>query len=889
MSKLGATAALCLFLLTSCGGDSGGPSNDPPPVSLVLVSPGSANLLVGETEQLTVTLTDVNSNPLTGRPVVWRSTDNSRATVTSAGLVTAHGPGPVTITATSEAKVGSASVVVNPVPVATVSVVPASATLGMGTTSQLSAVTLDSIGQPLSGRVVTWSSNNEAAVTVSTTGLASAVGLGSAVITAASEGKSGTATLTVNPIPVASVTVTPATVSVAVAATTTLIATTRDANGVVLPGRVVSWSSSDTTRAVVSATGVVTGVRKGSVTITATSEGHSNTAAVTVLPGAPALVTVSPNPLVLTPGSTGQLTALVQDASGDTLNASVAWNSPNGAIATVTGTGLVTGVAEGTVIITATSGGIAGTDTVVVTAAPVASITITPVGGSVGVGATIQFAATPRDSQGLPLVRPVQWATSDPALATISPSGLVTGIGVGPVLIIASSESVSDSVTLDVEFEAVASVAVDPADISIGAGLAVQLSAAVIGTSGDTLVNRQVTWASSAPGIASVDSNGLVTGHAVGSATITATSEGVDGTALVTVQVILAFPALDGGYTHTCSLTPNGVTYCWGQNDEGQLGSGLAGSSSAVPIRVSGSVAFATLYPGGLHTCALTAAGVAWCWGSNQTGQLGTGDTVTSTVPVPVSGGLVFTQLTGGFAHVCGLTSGGAAYCWGSNNAGELGNGTTSSHLVPTLVSGGHQFLALSARGAHSCGLTTTGETYCWGKNTQGELGDGTRTNRSIPVLVQGGLTFSSITTGAQHTCALTAAGAAWCWGDNNTGEVGDGTSTDRLTPVPVNGGVVFQQLKARGTHTCGIDASGDGWCWGENHRGQLGDGTLVNRTSPALVVGGYTFTDISSGADFSCGVASSILYCWGDNSSGQLGNGSFNDSSVPVKVLGQP
>lgn len=889
MSRLRATVGFGLFLLISCGGDSSGPSEGPPAVSLVIVSPGSAALLLGATEQLSVTITDVFANPLNGRPVVWRSSDNGKATVTSTGLVTAVSVGPVSITATSEGKIGSASLTINPLPVASVAIVPAGATLGLGTSSQLSAITKDSTGQPLAGRPVSWSSDN-AAVTVSTTGLVTGVGLGTASITATSEGKSGTATITVNPIPVATVTVLPGNATVAVAANTTLTATTKDANGNVLPSRVVFWSTSDSGKATVSASGVVTGVAKGSATITATSEGHSGSATITIVPGAPAFVTVTPNPLTLAAGDTGRLVAVVQDASGDTISAAVSWSSATGATATVSGSGLVTGVSEGTVLVTATSGGITGADTVIVTPAPVATVTMASPGTHLGVGATIQFSATPRDAAGQPLVRVVGWSSSDTTVATVSATGLVTGVSPGNVVISATCEGKTTSDALVVEYESVASVAVDPSTAAVGAGLAVQLTAHVIGTSGDTLVNRVVTWSSSAPNIASVDTNGLVTGHVTGSAAITATSEGVDGSATITVQVNLAFPALDGGYSHTCSLTSTGVTYCWGLNTEGQLGSGVISPGSAVPILVTGGVTFASLYPAGRHTCALTSSGAAWCWGSNARGQLGNGDTLTTAAPVIVAGGHSFSQLTGGFSHVCGLAAGGAAYCWGSNTQGELGNGNTTQRVLPTLVSGGHQFVALSARGAHSCGIDTAGETWCWGKNADGELGDASRTNRTVPVLVQGGLAFTSMTTGAGHTCALTAAGAAWCWGDNLVGEIGDGSLVDRLTPTPVGGGIVFQQIKARGTHTCGITAGGTAWCWGENNGGQLGDASTINRTAPVLVSGGFSFTDISSGANFSCGVTSStVLYCWGENTAGQLGNGSFANSSVPEKVLGQP
>jgi uncharacterized protein YjdB/alpha-tubulin suppressor-like RCC1 family protein len=890
VSRMRATVGFGLFLLASCGGDSSGPSDGPPAVSLVLVSPGTAALLVGATEQLTVTITDVYAKPLTGRPVVWRSSDNAKATVSSSGLVTAVSPGPVSITATSEGKTGAASLTVNPLPVATVAVLPAAATLGLGTSSQLSATPKDSTGQPLTGRTVTWSSDNTAAVTVSPAGLLSAVGLGTAIITATSEGKSGTSSITVNPIPVASVTVSPSGATVAVAATTTLTATTKDANGAVLPGRVVFWSTADSGKATVNGNGVVTGVSKGSVIITATSEGQSATATITIVPGAPAFVTVTPSPMSVAAGDTSRLVAVVQDASGDTLAAAVTWNSVHPTTASVSSSGLVTGILEGTAVITATSGAIVALDTVFVTPAPVTEVAIASGGTHLGVGASLQLVATPLGAQGQPLQRLVTWASSDSAVATVSSSGLVLGMSPGNVTITATSEGISAGNDLVVEYEAVASVILDPSSVAVGAGLAVQLSATVIGTSGDTLINRAITWSSLSPGVASVDSNGLVTGIVAGSATIDATVEGVTGSAAVTVQVQLAFPALDGGYSHTCSLTASGITYCWGLNTDGQLGSGAVSPSSAVPILVSGNESFASLYPGGLHTCALTSAGTAWCWGGNLRGQLGSGDTVGSAVPVAVVGGLLFTQLTGGFNHVCGLTAGGDAYCWGGNSQGELGNGSTTQRVTPTLVSGGLQFVALSARGAHSCGLTASGTAYCWGKNADGELGDGTRTTRTTPVAVIGGLTFTSITTGAGHTCALDSAGAAWCWGDNALGEIGDGTATDQLAPVAVQGGTLFQQIKARGGHTCGIDGSGSAWCWGENNGGQLGDGSTTNRDAPVQVLGGHAFTDVSSGASFSCGVTSStVLYCWGQNAEGQLGNGSYANSAVPVKVLGQP
>ena len=254
------------------------------PVATVTVSPASVSLQMGQSSQLTATPKDANGNPLTGRAITWSSSNTAIATVSGSGLVTGvAGGGPVTITATSEGQSGSASVTVTTVPVASVTVTPPSASVQVGQTAQLTATLKDANGNILTGRTVTWSSNQTTVATVNATGRVTARAAGSATITATSEGQSGTSSITVTAVPVASVTVTPATASVAVGATVQLTATPKDANGNPLTGRVITWSSSNTAIATVSGSGLVTGVAAGGpVTITATSEGRSGSAAVTV-------------------------------------------------------------------------------------------------------------------------------------------------------------------------------------------------------------------------------------------------------------------------------------------------------------------------------------------------------------------------------------------------------------------------------------------------------------------------------------------------------------------------------------------------------------------------------------------------------------------------------
>jgi uncharacterized protein YjdB len=342
------------------------------PVAAVGVAPSSATIVTGATLQLQPTLTDSAGNVLTGRTITWSSNNGPVATVSSSGLVTAAGTGSATITATSEGQSGTAGITVTTVPVASVTVAPATLSLQTGQTGQLTATPKDANGNSLSGRVVTWSSNNTSVATVNGSGLVTAGATsGSATITATSEGQSGTATANVTFIPVASVTVSPASASPQVGQTTQLTATPKDASGNPLSGRAVTWSSNNTTVATVNGTGLVSAKAAGSATITATSEGQSGTASITVTQVPVATVTVSPASASVQVGSTVQLSATTKDANGNILTGrTVTWSSSDTTIAKVGGTGLVTGQGAGSATITATSEGKSGSAAITVTAQP---------------------------------------------------------------------------------------------------------------------------------------------------------------------------------------------------------------------------------------------------------------------------------------------------------------------------------------------------------------------------------------------------------------------------------------------------------------------------------------------------------------------------------------
>src|SRR5690349_17849694 len=184
----------------------------------IVETPSSATVMVGGTVQFSA-YGRTKSGDSIAVSVTWSSSNTAVATVSSSGLMTAVAAGQATISATGGGKTAAATATVTSVPVASVAVSPTTASLTVGQTAQLTATPADASGNPLSGRVVTWATSNAAVATVSTTGLVSAVGAGSATITATSEGKSGTSALTVTNAPVASVTVSPAAASLAVGAT----------------------------------------------------------------------------------------------------------------------------------------------------------------------------------------------------------------------------------------------------------------------------------------------------------------------------------------------------------------------------------------------------------------------------------------------------------------------------------------------------------------------------------------------------------------------------------------------------------------------------------------------------------------------------------------------
>jgi alpha-tubulin suppressor-like RCC1 family protein len=418
---------------------------------------------------------------------------------------------------------------------------------------------------------------------------------------------------------------------------------------------------------------------------------------------------------------------------------------------------------------------------------------------------------------------------------------------------------------------------------------------------GNVLSDRTATFSSSHTDVATVNEEGWVTGVGEGSATVTATLEGVEASASVTVSV-LDFASVSTNSWHTCALMTDGSAYCWGYNIHGQLGIGTAEPSgcsteseafscSTKPVAVSGGHTFEMVSTGRYHTCALTVDGDVYCWGDNEYGQLGNGTTVDSYTPVRIEAAVQFAMVASGSLHTCAVTVDDEAFCWGSNSNRKLGDGTNvQQRNAPVAVSGGLQFEWVSTGASSTCGIVAGGAAYCWGENGYGQLGNGSSTLviASTPQAVSGDHTYRWISTDAYSTCALTLTGEAYCWGRNHVGQLGDGTTTQRTEPVLVSGGFTYESFSVGTWHTCGVTAQGMLYCWGSNRDGELGDGTGADKAVPSLVSDHLLMQLVAAGSQHTCALATTgRAYCWGLGFFGQLGHGSWTDALNPAPVIG--
>ena len=526
---------LSAFAISACGDGS---STTGVSVASVALNSTTTTLRAGSTLALTATVQDASGKTLDNVPIAWSSSNRSIATVSNSGIVSATTPGTVTIAASAFGKSATKNITVTDKAVASVVVSPPSVSVRIATTVTLAAQALDAEGKPLTNRAFDWSSSNTSIATISSSGMVTGIATGVATMTASSEGHTGTAAITVIVNPVATVTISPPLDTLGVGNEAILSVSLKDAGGAVLTSRVVTWSSSNVQIATVSSSGTVTALAPGNATISASSEGKSGTASVVVLNRLASAVTLTPSSTNLVAGTTVLLTSQITDPAGNILiNRPIDFTSDNNSVATVGASGLVTGLSPGVARITATSEGKVGSATITVTPFPVATVAVGPPTANILVGATTQLTAQPLSSSGGALTgRTITWTSGAPSVASVSSSGLVTGVGAGVALIVAIVDGASGSSTVTVGSPAISSIGVSASPSLIVVGSTAQVTATPRDASGNVLSNRIIRWSSSDESIAFVSSSGLVVGFGVGNVTITATSEGISGSTVIAVH-----------------------------------------------------------------------------------------------------------------------------------------------------------------------------------------------------------------------------------------------------------------------------------------------------------------------------------------------------------------
>ncbi len=310
----------------------------------------------------------------------------------------------------------------------------------------------------------------------------------------------------------------------------------------------------------------------------------------------------------------------------------------------------------------------------------------------------------------------------------------------------------------------------------------------------------------------------------------------------------------------TCVLRGDGTLWCWGDNFYGQLADGST-KDNPTPTKVGAlGTTVVDVVVGREHICVRKTDGALWCWGFNDNGQLGDGTQISKTSPQQVVAlGTSVVEVSPSYFHTCARKSDGSLWCWGLNKYGEIGDGTQINRLSPVQVGAlGTSVAEVAAGGYHTCARKTDGTLWCWGRNATGQLGNGTTLDSLSPVQVASlGSTVVEVAAGNAFTCARKADGTMWCWGSNFYGQIGNGTNVDTPSPIQVaalGGGVVQIALGVTDDTACARKADGTAWCWGSNFVGQMGDGTFVDKQLPVQVSAlGTEVADVSANLQDAC------------------------------------
>lgn len=491
------------------------------------------------------------------------------------------------------------------------------------------------------------------------------------------------------------------------------------------------------------------------------------------------------------------------------------------------------------------------------------------------------------------------WSSSDPRVASVDATGLVTALEPGAVVV--------DNNRCGGFAVAVASrparLVVAPDTLQVARGNRGLVGVGFLDSAGRLLDDEAlpvvVAWRSADLRVASVtyyqgQPGAQVTAIAEGAVAIVVSLSDLADTMVVVVAPVTLGPP-EVGAVHSCAPSGDGRLYCWGSIQLEIVPYGPGSVWGPAPAVMATPLRFASLSSGANHMCGITADDALYCMGANDAGQVGVGVDGPVVGPARVKPGTGFRSVTAGSGHTCALTLNGQLFCWGLNDAGQLGAATPGGGCtnfipkseplpvdcsrVPVPAAPGLAFGSVRAGSGLTCGLTTGDDLYCWGLPYGPDpvrVGDGL----GLVSFDVGGNSGASYEVRRSWACGLDAVGAAYCWG-SNPGGLGDGATTESAVPVPVAGGLTFRGLSVGGA-ACGLSLAGAIYCWGGSY-------SFALSAVPTQVPGAIALETISVGLSHACGTAGDgRVYCWGSNNDGQLGAAGVAESLTPILVAGQ-
>jgi len=424
-------------------------------------------------------------------------------------------------------------------------------------------------------------------------------------------------------------------------------------------------------------------------------------------------------------------------------------------------------------------------------------------------------------------------------------------------------------------------IAITPANPSVSVGMKQQFIATGIYSDYTTKdLSSSATWSSSDHAKATVDTAGLATALAAGTATITAQQGTVFNFTTLSISQQAAWTAAAGGARSSVALKADGTLWTWGGNTFGQLGNGTT-VGSAVPTQIDTGNTWSKISAREYQVAGIKSDGTLWTWGFYNDGY------GVRSEPAELDASTAWASVAVGYEHAVAIKTNGTLWAWGYSSYGAA----STDVFAPTQI-GTETKWAVAAASWHTVAIMSDGTLWAWGSNSRGELGDGTTTSTDSPKQIGPDANWAMAAAGDAHTVAIKTDGTLWAWGYNAYGQLGDGTNIDKNEPTLISS-EAWASVAAGYWHTVALKKDGTLWAWGRNSAvdgfsagGALGDGSTTDRNAPTQIGTDADWISVASGGWNTAAIkADGTLWTWGDNSYGQLGDGTTTGRTVPTNI----